>query len=204
MSNLPPPNPAQRAGGSYQANSGGFANTGGFANGPGGFATEPADLSWQQNYTLAGFWIRFFARVADGFLALLYSLPFIVTGVALVVVSLRNCTVVDDELSCTGSQIDALPLTLGVIALIVGTLLHAFLYVRWIGKKGGGPLALRIGVKVVDFRTGNVIGIPRAIGRFFGQFISSWIFYLGYLWMLWDKDKQTWHDKMVNSVVIRK
>ena len=196
MSNLPPPNPAQRVGSSYQANGGGFANSG-------GFATEPADLSWQHNYTLAGFWIRFFARMADAFLAFLYSLPFIVAGIALIVVSLRDCTVENEEITCSGSQIDALPLTLGIIALVIGSLLHAVLYIRWIGKKGGGPLALRIGVKVVDIRTGNVIGVPRAIGRFFGQFISIWVSYLGYLWMLWDKDKQTWHDKMVNSVVIR-
>ncbi|MFM8387932.1 MAG: RDD family protein, partial [Actinomycetota bacterium] len=27
------------------------------------------------------------------------------------------------------------------------------------------------------------------------------MFLLGYLWMLWDSEKQTWHDKMVSSVV---
>jgi uncharacterized RDD family membrane protein YckC len=25
---------------------------------------------------------------------------------------------------------------------------------------------------------------------------------LGYLWMLWDKERQTWHDKFANSVVV--
>ena len=29
------------------------------------------------------------------------------------------------------------------------------------------------------------------------------IFYLGYLWMLWDDKKQTWHDKVVGSSVVR-
>jgi len=104
----------------------------------------------------AGFWNRAIARVADGLLALLYTLPFIVGGIFLIVLSVRDC-----------------------------------------------PLARRLGVKVVCQRTLQPIGIPRSIGRFFGQYISAWIFYLGYLWMLWDKDKQTWHDKMVNSIVIR-
>jgi uncharacterized RDD family membrane protein YckC len=36
-----------------------------------------------------------------------------------------------------------------------------------------------------------------------GSLVSGWVFYLGYLWMLWDSEKQTWHDKMVSSVVIR-
>jgi hypothetical protein len=26
---------------------------------------------------------------------------------------------------------------------------------------------------------------------------------LGYLWALWDERKQTWHDKVVNSIVVR-
>ncbi|MEY4173609.1 MAG: hypothetical protein RI900_774, partial [Actinomycetota bacterium] len=33
-------------------------------------------------------------------------------------------------------------------------------------------------------------------------FISTALFYLGYLWMLWDGEKQTWHDKVVGSIVI--
>jgi len=33
--------------------------------------------------------------------------------------------------------------------------------------------------------------------------ISGQIFYLGYLWMLWDDKQQTWHDKVVGSIVVR-
>jgi uncharacterized RDD family membrane protein YckC len=28
------------------------------------------------------------------------------------------------------------------------------------------------------------------------------IFYLGYLWMLWDPQQQTWHDKLVGTTVV--
>ena len=28
------------------------------------------------------------------------------------------------------------------------------------------------------------------------------VFYLGYLWMLWDYEKQTWHDKVADDVVV--
>jgi len=27
--------------------------------------------------------------------------------------------------------------------------------------------------------------------------------FLGYFWMLWDDDNQTWHDKVVRSRVVR-
>ena len=26
--------------------------------------------------------------------------------------------------------------------------------------------------------------------------------YLGYFWMLWDGEKQTWHDKLATTVVV--
>ena len=28
------------------------------------------------------------------------------------------------------------------------------------------------------------------------------MFLLGYFWMLWDREKQTWHDKFANDVVV--
>jgi uncharacterized RDD family membrane protein YckC len=31
---------------------------------------------------------------------------------------------------------------------------------------------------------------------------SHFVFLLGYSWMLWDSEKQTWHDKAANSVVV--
>lgn len=31
---------------------------------------------------------------------------------------------------------------------------------------------------------------------------SFFVLFLGYLWMLWDGEKQSWHDKAAGSVVI--
>jgi len=55
---------------------------------------------------------------------------------------------------------------------------------------------------VIDFAGGGSIGYGRAFIRWIGRLISSLILYLGYLWMLWDKENQTWHDKMANDVVV--
>ena len=61
-----------------------------------------------------------------------------------------------------------------------------------------------VGVKVIDASTGAPIGVWRALGRqLFEGTISSWLFYLGFWWMLWDPQNQTWHDKAVNSVVVK-
>ena len=35
-----------------------------------------------------------------------------------------------------------------------------------------------------------------------GKFVSGLILSLGYLWLLWDPDRQTWHDKIVSTVIM--
>ncbi|TML60510.1 MAG: RDD family protein [Actinobacteria bacterium] len=64
-----------------------------------------------------------------------------------------------------------------------------------VGKKA-------MGIRVIDFRTGGSIGYGRAFVRWIGRYVSAIPCLLGYLWMLWDKEKQTWHDKFANDVVV--
>jgi uncharacterized RDD family membrane protein YckC len=59
-----------------------------------------------------------------------------------------------------------------------------------------------LGIRVVDFATGGPIGYGRSTLRMIGRYISGIPCYLGYFWMLWDKEKQCWHDKMANDVVV--
>jgi uncharacterized RDD family membrane protein YckC len=59
-----------------------------------------------------------------------------------------------------------------------------------------------LSIRVIDFNSRGSIGYLRAFGRYLGRFLSSVVLLLGYLWMLWDKEKQTWHDKLVSRVVV--
>jgi uncharacterized RDD family membrane protein YckC len=68
------------------------------------------------------------------------------------------------------------------------------------GQTIGGMAA---SVRVVDADSGAIIGIPRAILRNVARILSGLVFGLGYLWMLWDPRKQTWHDKIAKTVVVR-
>lgn len=38
----------------------------------------------------------------------------------------------------------------------------------------------------------------------FGKWISGMVFSLGFIWILIDKDKQGWHDKLVSSIVVKR
>ncbi len=71
------------------------------------------------------------------------------------------------------------------------------------GGPTGQTLGKRaLGIRVIDFATGGPLGYGRALLRAVVEIFSGWVLYLGYLWMLWDREKQTWHDHAANSVVV--
>lgn len=63
-----------------------------------------------------------------------------------------------------------------------------------------GKKAMKI--RVADFNGGGPIGFGRGLLRYVGRLASSFVCGLGYLWMLWDPEKQTWHDKIATTVVV--
>jgi uncharacterized RDD family membrane protein YckC len=71
------------------------------------------------------------------------------------------------------------------------------------GSASGQTIGKRlVGIRVIDFANGGPIGFGRAVIRYFGRFVSAIACLLGFFWMLWDKERQTWHDKFANDVVV--
>jgi uncharacterized RDD family membrane protein YckC len=72
----------------------------------------------------------------------------------------------------------------------------------------GGPTGQTLGkramgIRVYDFSSaGGPIGFGRGAIRFLGRILSSLACGLGYLWMLWDREKQCWQDKIATTVVV--
>jgi uncharacterized RDD family membrane protein YckC len=103
---------------------------------------------------------------------------------------------------------------LGVVSFVLVLALHAvgygieFLvslaYFTYLEGSTGQTLGKKsMQIKVVDTDGGGPIGYGRAAVRWFGRILSALVIYLGYLWMLWDKDKQCWHDKLANDYVVK-
>ena len=70
------------------------------------------------------------------------------------------------------------------------------------GTVGQTPGKMVVGIKVVRVGGGNMtLGI--AFLRWVGHLISGAVFYLGYLWVLIDARKQSWHDKIAGTFVVR-
>ena len=74
-----------------------------------------------------------------------------------------------------------------------------FLWVRTATSPGKWASRLRI----VDATTGKAPTTKQSIIRYLGYFLSMIPFGLGFLWIIRDKKKQGWHDKLANTVVIR-
>jgi uncharacterized RDD family membrane protein YckC len=83
------------------------------------------------------------------------------------------------------------------------TLLSAAYFTYFEGGSNGQTLGkMALGIRVIDFAGGGSIGYGRAFIRWVGRILSFIVFLLGYLWMLWDNERQTWHDKFANDVVV--
>ena len=84
---------------------------------------------------------------------------------------------------------------------ILITLINMLYYTYFHGSSGQtiGKRIFRI--KVVGVR-GEIIGYRRAFIRWMGYIISSFL-YLGFLWIIFDREKQGWHDKLARTYVIK-
>ena len=151
---------------------------------------------------MAGFWIRFGGWLLDGILYGLLFLPFLIAGFVLFAVGLDDCRTINDEIICNGEE-DVGPIVGGVGVCFLGFVMVAFVYLRALAKSGQTWGRRIVGIKVVRTDNGQAPGWGKAIGRTLFSYISSWIFYLGYFWMIWDDQKQTWHDKVADTYVVQ-
>lgn len=77
-------------------------------------------------------------------------------------------------------------------------------FIYFIGSRGQTPGKMVMGIKVVNMGTNkNPDYLHAFLREIVGKFISGLFLAIGYLWMLWDKDKQTWHDKIAKTQVVR-
>jgi uncharacterized RDD family membrane protein YckC len=122
----------------------------------------------------AGFWRRFAGALVDG----------IVVGIA-------------------GGIIRGIANTGTGAGSGLGLVVSAVYFTAFIGTDRGQTLGqMALGIRVVGLDTGSSIGYGRAFLRWLVSLVSAAVILLGYLWMLWDKEKQCWHDKAANDVVV--
>lgn len=138
---------------------------------------------------LAGFWIRFVAHLLDQISLLVIIIPLGLLG-----------------LTASGGAAAGLS--------IVSALAASWLLAKWTSERGGSPWRARFGVLVLDTRSGAFLSMDRAFRR--AAFVNLLgvvttyvpgliaLVLIDYLWMLWDPNKQTLHDKIAESKVVNR
>lgn len=167
---------------------------------PPGFQPYPTTAYADAGPQYAGVGARFGGLIIDGLVSLVFVIPAIIALFA-GPTEIDFCTVDGQEGLCEGPTGG----TIAIAALLglVGFVAFLFLFSKKAGQGQSWGMKAT-GTRLVDAQTGAPIGTGRALGRYlFGSFISANICYLGYLWGLWDSKKQTWHDKVVKSIMVK-
>jgi uncharacterized RDD family membrane protein YckC len=91
----------------------------------------------------------------------------------------------------------------GALYQLLSTLISLAYFTYFEGGPTGQTIGKKaLGIRVYDFRQGGAIGYGRGFLRQIGKYLSAIPLGLGYLWMLWDKEKQCWQDKIAGTVVV--
>jgi uncharacterized RDD family membrane protein YckC len=88
-----------------------------------------------------------------------------------------------------------------VLLWIVGLL--GWLFMAWqVGETGQSPGMRVVGLKCVQNQTGQVLGFGMGVVRGLANIINSIICYIGWLFPLWDNQRQTVADKIMSTYVV--
>jgi uncharacterized RDD family membrane protein YckC len=85
---------------------------------------------------------------------------------------------------------------------LVGLIIAGGYFGYFHGGTGQTPGDAALSIRVVDAEGGASVGYGRALLRWAVSYVSGIVLLLGYLWMIWDSEKQTWHDKAARTYVV--
>lgn len=92
-----------------------------------------------------------------------------------------------------------------VLFIVPAVTVAAWALYLWLANSLGGTLGKRaLGLRVVSASDDADIGPLKGFVRYLVSVAGSVPLYLGWFWMLWDANDQTWHDKAAGSIVVRK
>lgn len=140
----------------------------------------------KEDYKYAGFWVRVGASLIDVVIFMIIALP------VTIMIYGYDSVLFNDVIF------------LGYWDVVINWIIPAAATVLFWIYKSATPGKMIFSLKVVDAQTGGNLTIKQSIGRYFAYIPAMVIFMLGIFWVMWDKKKQGWHDKLAQTVVIQK
>lgn len=166
-------------------------------------APPPGYQPYQQNYqavpNYGGFGSRLGALIIDGLIGALFYIP---AGIAFAASpkTTEVCTINNEVNLCEVPTAAGFATIIGAAAIF--GIVYLVIFCRMVGK--GQSIGMKaLNIRLVSADAGQPIGAWRALGWQLAHVVSGFVCYLGYLWCLWDSRKQTWHDKIVGTVMIK-
>jgi uncharacterized RDD family membrane protein YckC len=109
-----------------------------------------------------------------------------------------------------GSQGQVISPTENILSSLIGLVLFWTYYTLLEGSQSGQTVGKKaLSIRVIRQDTGGPIGYGRALGRNAVRSLPSYLPIVGIfwwlldaLWMLWDREKQTLHDKATKTLVV--
>ncbi len=142
----------------------------------------------------AGFFTRFFALLIDQI-----AMAILAFIVALILGGLVGLTLVSDS--------GFLSFLTGSVALITWGILviFQFVYFGYFWSRSGQSVGMKLlNIQVVRRTEGEPLSFWRAAFRgTLGYYISGLVFSLGFIWAAFDARKETWHDKIFDTWVVK-
>jgi uncharacterized RDD family membrane protein YckC len=77
-----------------------------------------------------------------------------------------------------------------------------YMVIFWVHYDGATPGKRLMAIKITK-DDGSKVDYPAAIIRYLSELISFVFLGLGVLWIIWDKRKQAWHDKIAKTIVVK-
>ncbi|MDX1528248.1 MAG: RDD family protein [Gammaproteobacteria bacterium] len=152
---------------------------------------EPLAQKSQPEYV--GFGVRFVAFLIDSVWALVAA-----TLLAALIIGQPDIdveTISQDPAGTLAQLSGRLLFDLAVVAILV--------VVFWMARSAT-PGKMVFSAVIADAKTLGMPSKAQLIVRYLGYYLSMFGFMLGFLWIVFDKRKQGWHDKLAGTVVIKK
>lgn len=111
----------------------------------------------------------------------------------------------------------AISVLVGIVGVVIGSAIGGdgsvvelgLSIVYWIAvlimvaTRGQSPGKIAIGIKIVKTDGGSIGFGTTLLREIIGKIISSIIILLGYIWILFDGQRQGWHDKIAGTYVVK-
>lgn len=90
-----------------------------------------------------------------------------------------------------------------ILGISVGFLVGlAYNWYFWTKNNGQTPAKSLMGIRVVKSNGGKLNTVD-AVVRYIGYYINTALFFIGWLWAIWDGKQQGFHEKLSGTRVVR-